>query len=107
MKKQENICKCMQKYVKRAAAVFMIGCMVTGLATGCSTNGKSKGSQASLLKEQTREVFAMDTYMTLKAYGKNAGKAFEKYPLAFALNVADMEASYYMDDKMELEIEKD
>ena len=38
---------------------------------------------------------------------KNVGKAFEKYPLAFALNVADMEASYYMDDKMELEIEND
>ena len=42
-----------------------------------------------------------------KGSGKNAGKAFEKYPLAFALNVADMEASYYMDDKMELEIEND
>ena len=77
MKKQEYIYRCMQKYVKRAAAVFVIGCMVTGLATGCSTNGKSKGSQASLLKEQTREVFAMDTYMTLKAYGKNAGKALD------------------------------
>ena len=77
MKKQEYIYRCMQKYVKRAVAVFVIGCMVTGLATGCSTNGKSKGSQASLLKEQTREVFAMDTYMTLKAYGKNAGKALD------------------------------
>ena len=42
-----------------------------------------------------------------KAAKKNTGKAFEKYPLALALNVADMEASYYMDDKMELEIEKD
>ena len=31
--------------------------------------------------------------------GRNAGKAFEKYPLALALNVADMEAPYYMDDK--------
>lgn len=37
--------------------------------------------------------------------GRNAGKAFEKYPLALALNVADMEASYYVDDKTELELE--
>ena len=37
--------------------------------------------------------------------GRNVGKAFEKYPLALALNVADMEASYYVDDKVELELE--
>lgn len=36
----------------------------------------------------------------------SVSKAFEKYPLALALHVADMEASYYVDDKLELEIEK-
>ena len=36
----------------------------------------------------------------------SVSKAFEKYPLALALHVADMEASYYLDDKMELEIEE-
>ena len=39
--------------------------------------------------------------------GRNAGRVFEKYPLALALYVADMEAAAFMDDKMELEIEKD
>ncbi len=36
----------------------------------------------------------------------SVAKAFEKYPLALALHVADMEAGYYVDDKIELEIEK-
>jgi hypothetical protein len=30
---------------------------------------------------------------------RNVGTAFEMYPLAFALSVADMEATYYIESK--------
>ena len=69
-------------------------------------NWKEKQFQRNVKNE---EAYAIRFHMGFseEGSGKNAGKAFEKYPLALALNVADMEASYYMDDKMELEIEKD
>ena len=69
-------------------------------------NWKEKQFQRNVKNE---EAYAIRFHMGFSEEGseKNAGKAFEKYPLALALNVADMEASYYMDDKMELEIEKD
>jgi len=38
---------------------------------------------------------------------RNVGAAFEKYPLALALYVADMEASNYVDDQKQLEVEID
>lgn len=64
---------------------------------------------SKFLRLTNEEAYAIRFHMGFseEGSGKNAGKAFEKYPLAFALNVADMEASYYMDDKMELEIEND
>ena len=64
---------------------------------------------SKFLRLTNEEAYAIRFHMGFseEGSGKNAGKAFEKYPLALALNVADMEASYYMDDKMELEIEKD
>lgn len=74
----------LQEYIKRKKtrmfAATLTGCMAIGLLTGCGQNGSQNagtGSQASALKEQTREVFAMDTYMTLKAYGKDAKKALD------------------------------
>lgn len=53
------------------------------------------------------EAYAIRYHMGFseEGSGRNAGKAFEKYPLALALNVADMEASYFVDDKVELELE--
>lgn len=64
---------------------------------------------SKFMRLTNEEAYAIRFHMGFseEGSGKNAGKAFEKYPLALALNVADMEASYYMDDKMELEIEKD
>ena len=53
------------------------------------------------------EAFAIRYHMGFseEGSGRNAGRVFEKYPLALALNIADMEASYYVDDKVELELE--
>lgn len=64
---------------------------------------------SKFLKLSNTEAYAIRYHMGFSEEGseKNAGKAFEKYPLALALNIADMEASYYMDDKAELEIEMD
>ena len=31
-------------------------------------------------------------------YINNVGKAYEMFPIAFAVSVADMEASYYLED---------
>lgn len=62
---------------------------------------------SKFLRLTNEEAYAIRYHMGFseEGGGRNAGKAFEKYPLAFALNVADMESSYYVDDKMELEIE--
>lgn len=64
---------------------------------------------SKFLKLSNTEAYAIRYHMGFseEGSGKNAGKAFEKYPLVLALNIADMEASYYMDDKAELEIEMD
>ena len=48
------------------------------------------------------EAMAIRWHMGFSAANTNEernqiGKAFEKYPLAFALAVADMEASYYLE----------
>lgn len=55
------------------------------------------------------EAYAIRYHMGFseEGSGRNAGRVFEKYPLALALYVADMEAAAFMDDKMELEIKKD
>ena len=62
---------------------------------------------SKFLKLTNAEAYAIRFHMGFseEGSGKNAGRAFEKYPLALALNVADMEAAYFIDDKMELEIE--
>lgn len=62
---------------------------------------------SKFLKLTNEEAYAIRYHMGFseEGSGRNAGKAFEKYPLALALNVADMEASYYVDDKTELEME--
>lgn len=62
---------------------------------------------SNFLRLTNEEAYAIRYHMGFseEGSGRNAGKAFEKYPLALALNVADMEASYYVDDKVELDLE--
>ena len=62
---------------------------------------------SKFLRLTNEEAYAIRFLMGFseEGNGRNAGRAFEKYPLALALNVADMEASYYVDDKVELELE--
>lgn len=59
------------------------------------------------MKLTNEEAFAIRYHMGFSGTedARNVGKAFEKYPLALALSVADMEATYYVDNKMEMEIE--
>ena len=47
------------------------------------------------------EAFAIRYHMGFSGTedARNVGKAFEKYPLAFALSMADMEATYYMENE--------
>ena len=47
------------------------------------------------------EAFAIRYHMGFSGTEdkNNIGKAFEMFPLAFALSVADMEASYYLESK--------
>ena len=63
---------------------------------------------SKFLRLTNEEAYAIRFHMGFSEEGseRNAGKAFEKYSLALALNVADMEASYYVDDKTELELEE-
>ena len=63
---------------------------------------------SKFLKLSNEEAYAIRYHMGFseEGSGRNAGRAFEKYPLALALNVADMEASYYVDDETELELEQ-
>ena len=63
---------------------------------------------SKFLKLTNEEAYAIRYHMGFseEGSGRNAGRAFEKYPLALALNVADMEASYYVDDETELELEQ-
>ena len=62
---------------------------------------------SKFLRLTNEEAYAIRFHMGFseEGSGRNAGRAFEKYPLALALNVADMEASYYVDDQVELELE--
>ena len=46
------------------------------------------------------EAFAIRYHMGFSGNGeaRDVGKAFEMFPLAFALSTADMEASYFLED---------
>ena len=47
------------------------------------------------------EAFAIRYHMGFSGGedARNVGKAFEMFPLAFALSVADMEATYFIEGK--------
>ena len=74
-RKRENMLK------KRIISLILA--MSCTLFSGCSQTGseiqeqESSSSVQSDSTPQTRDVFAMDTYMTLKAYGENASQALE------------------------------
>lgn len=53
------------------------------------------------LRLSREEAFAIRYHMGFSGTedARNVGKAFEMYPLAFALSVADMEATYFIEGK--------
>ncbi|MCR5704928.1 MAG: FAD:protein FMN transferase [Eubacterium sp.] len=60
----------MKKYIAYLMAILL---MIS--VTGCS---QKQGGEPKELAEDFRDVYAMDTYMTLKAYGKNCSKALDE-----------------------------
>ena len=89
----------MKKIVKNTTVVALSGVMAIGMLSGCGTSGdteKSKNDSRKAVEQTTQaeadtnskaqneedksesiDIFAMDTYMTLTAYGKNAKKALD------------------------------
>ena len=89
----------MINFRKKAVAISLITFLITGMISGCNTSGSARKSNGGKAAEQTtqkedstgkntdtkageeksasRDIFAMDTYMTLTAYGENAKKALD------------------------------
>ena len=67
----------------RKAAVLIAAAMIA-VCTGCAGGQNTDGAAAGAAKEadpnelQTKELFAMDTYMSLTAYGEDAEAALEE-----------------------------
>lgn len=59
--------------MNRKQLFVLIGVIVFGLLAGCML----QYSQSDYRKECTRQLFAMDTFMTFTAYGKNSEEAVE------------------------------
>ncbi len=55
------------------------------------------------LRLSREEAFAIRYHMGFSGIEdkRNIGEAFERFPLAFALNVADMEATYFLEGKID------
>ena len=80
----------MNHWKNRWAGAVIAGLALTCLMTACGTSGNntansssagavsaSGSSVASDSTSASRDVFAMDTYMTVKAYGANADQAVD------------------------------
>ena len=89
----------MINFRKKAVAMLLAAVFTAGMLSGCGTSGdteKSKNDSRKAVeqttqaeadtnskaqneedKSESRDIFAMDTYMTLTAYGKNAKKALD------------------------------
>ena len=89
----------MINFRKKAVAMLLATVFTAGMLSGCGTSGdteKSKNDSRKAVEQTTqaevdtdrksqneedesesRDIFAMDTYMTLTAYGKNAKKALD------------------------------
>ena len=90
----------MINFRKKAVAMLLATVFTAGMLSGCGTSGdteKSKNDSRKAVEQTTqaeadtdrksqneedesesRDIFAMDTYMTLTAYGKNAKKALDE-----------------------------
>ena len=90
----------MINFRKKATTILLAAVLAIGMLSGCKTSGDTKDSKNDSKKavEQTtqaeadtdsksqngedtsesRDIFAMDTYMTLTAYGKNAKKGLDE-----------------------------
>ena len=90
----------MINFRKKAVAMLLATMFTAGMLSGCGTSGdteKSKNDSRKAVeqttqaeadtnsktqneedKSESRDIFAMDTYMTLTAYGKNAKKALDE-----------------------------
>lgn len=81
---------------KKIVVISLISVLITGIVSGCSgleNKGKStekaeeqttqimnetgKQTKSKAEEPETRDIFAMDTYMTLTAYGENATKGLD------------------------------
>ena len=84
---------------KKILALSLLTFLITGLISGCNTSGRTgkskknsenvaeqitqaagktdKDSKSGEEKSASRDIFAMDTYMTLTAYGENAEKGLD------------------------------
>lgn len=65
--------------LKKLICIGLLGVLCAVSAVGCgkkeSIKTTTEVSSEANTKEASAQVFAMDTYMNLKAYGKNAQKA--------------------------------
>lgn len=64
--------------LKKLICIGMLGVFCAVSTVGCGKKQETKTTQTASeenTKEASAQVFAMDTYMSLKAYGKNAQKA--------------------------------
>ena len=90
----------MINFRKKAVVMLLTTVFTAGMLSGCGTSGdteKSKNDSRKAVeqttqaeadtnsktqneedKSESRDIFAMDTYMTLTAYGKNAKKALDE-----------------------------
>lgn len=65
--------------IRKCAGILMLWIMCIFVLTGCEQNQKKQAvtEKKTSEEEASIDVFAMDTYMTLKAYGKNAKSVLE------------------------------
>ena len=67
--------------LKKLICIGLLGVLCAVSAVGCgkkeSIKTTTEVSSEANTKEASAQVFAMDTYMNLKAYGKNAQKAVD------------------------------
>ncbi len=82
----------MIKFRKKVMTVSLITVLIMGMLSGCNMSGNSKqkaeeqttqvkgatgGDSKAADQSASRDIFAMDTYMTLTAYGENAEKGLD------------------------------
>lgn len=86
----------MINYRKKVMTISLLIVLITGMFSGCNMSGNTEKTNKEKAMEQTtqiksgpntkakasdksasRDIFAMDTYMTLTAYGENAEKGLD------------------------------